>query len=87
MVPNPPEQAEGTTDENGRVVLEMADFDHGEIHVTAGGNRFPLDALRVRGGGTLRRWVPDSDKTHPEVAVRLVPRTNSELEGQVKPGK
>ncbi len=87
MVPNPPTQAEGTTDENGRVLLPIADFAAGGIHLTAGGNRFPLDALRVRSGGAIRRWVPDSDKTQPEVVVRLVPRTSSELDGHAKPGK
>jgi len=75
-VPNPPQQAEGTTDENGRVVLQMADFDRG-IHLTAGGNWFYFDALRVRGGGSLKRWEPNSDKTQPEVAVRLVPFTSA----------
>ena len=81
----PPEQAKGTTDEKGRVVLQIADFDG--IYLRAGGSRFSLNALNVRGGGSLRRWEPDSDKTQPEVAVRLVPRTSSELEGQAKTGK
>ncbi len=84
---NPPQEAQGRTDASGRVVLPIADFDHGEITFEAGGNQFILDSARVRGCGVLKRCRADYDTTKPELAVRLVPHTKSQLDVSEKPEK
>jgi hypothetical protein len=66
MVLNIPREVKGVTDKDGRVVLPVADFNRGGIHVDAGDYGHFLEPEQVRNGGT---------KETTKGFLRLVPQT------------
>jgi hypothetical protein len=68
MVLNIPRDVKGVTDKDGRVVLPVADFSGGPIHVNAGDYGHFLEPEQVRNGGT---------KETAAGSLRLVPQRPS----------
>jgi hypothetical protein len=81
LVANPPTNTHGSTDASGRVVLTIADFDSGSIHLQAGDFGSSIRAEKVRAGGpvTTARWS-DQAADAPKVRMQLVSDKRSLLE-------
>ena len=75
MVLNIPRGVKGTTDENGRVVMRLTDFERGPIHLVAGNTGSSIDPRTVREGGTVENapWK-ENDHDHKNIIMKLVPQ-------------
>jgi hypothetical protein len=75
---NIPATVDGVTDEQGRVLLPVADFEYGPVHLRVGDFGATLDVDTIRNGGIVNttRWVSDVEEK-PRLTVRLVPRSRS----------
>ena len=77
MVLNVPREVKGVTDKDGRVVLPVADFDNGSIHVHAGDYGHFIEPEQVRNGGATGTAAWESAPATPKVFLRLVPQRPS----------
>ncbi len=75
LILNTPKQVAGKTDEQGKAVLPLADFDDGLILLQAGNNRFYLAPDIIRKGGTLTKGEPVfGTDGRPPVSIKLIAR-------------
>ena len=75
---NMPKEAGSVTDENGRIVLPIADFGCGPIRLRAGDYGSSIKPDQVREGGMVAPdyWAFGPEKT-PKVILQLVPQRRS----------
>jgi hypothetical protein len=78
LILNVPKKAEGVTDEHGRLLLPIADFDNGPIHLQAGGWGRSINPETVRYGSIVDTgdWSGGSVST-PKIIMQLVPQRRS----------
>jgi hypothetical protein len=70
-VANPPRDARGVTDKDGKVILEIADFTQGGIQLDVGDSVFMLEPEVVREGGNVRWWRGYDDHEKQPYSVVL----------------
>jgi hypothetical protein len=77
LILNNPKKEEGVTDENGRLLLRMADFESGAIDLRAGDYGRTINPEIVRKGGIVETAIRETQTATPKVILRLTPQHRS----------